>query len=174
METIRCESLVKPYAQSTEGSFLPNGGLVYEVDPVKASFRILKHGLWAADGLWIDQVAGLLYVGQLFARSVWVYDLVRGVDLGVQLKGLPSGLLDDFTLSSDRQSILGCDWLNGSIVSFPAYQSATDVRVVATGLGHPTSARLGSGPGFDGSLIVTEGSGLFPAQHASRVFKVEL
>ncbi len=147
---------------------------MYEIDPGKATFRILKRGLWAADGLWIDQVAGLLYVGQLFARSVWVYDLARGVDLGVQLKGLPSGLLDDFCLSSDRQSIFGCDWLNGSIVSFPAYQSAAGVSVVATGLGHPTSARLGSGPGFDGSLIVTEGSGLLPAQHASRVFKVEL
>ncbi len=82
---------------------------------------------------------------------------------------------------------------NGTIVAFPAAADAAiatapasppameprvsaptlEPGVVATGFGHPTSARWGMGPGLDGSLFVTQGDGLWPAQHNDRVYRVD-
>ena len=70
---------------SSEGNFLPGGGAVFEVDPSVAwggNARVLVDGLFASDGLWIDQAAGTLYVGLLFTAEVFAYDLLRNGILG--------------------------------------------------------------------------------------------
>ena len=163
---------------SSEGNFLPGGGTVFVVDPVTGNSTVLKSDLWAADGLWIDQVKHILYVGQLFSANLWAYDLAAGKEIGI-LAGLPSGLLDDFCLSNitTGDAIIGCDWSAGSLYNIPLNTNGGAggaPTVLVQGLGHVTSVRWGTGPGFAGSLFATEGDGLFSWQHADRVYKIDL
>jgi hypothetical protein len=82
---------------STEADFLPGQGAVYSVDPSQpwgGPARVLATDLWAADGLWIDQDQGVLFVGLLFSAEVWVYSIRDLAVLGTYaaLKRAAAGL----------------------------------------------------------------------------------
>lgn len=161
---------------SSEGNFLPGNGAVYEVDIASGSVVPLTTSLWGCDGLWIDQTEGLLYVGELFEGFVYVWNLAyRPPKLVGKLPGLhgSSGqVLDDFCLSQDGTSIIGCAWTEGAIYKFPAYNAsgASPTLVVAPGiLRHPTSARW-NGPS---SLFVSEGSSLGPDSSIDRIWRFD-
>jgi sugar lactone lactonase YvrE len=57
-------------------------GEVFEVNVTSGSVRSIKSGLWAADGLWIDERYSMLYVGELFSSKLWAYDLIARKDRG--------------------------------------------------------------------------------------------
>lgn len=154
---------------STEGNFLPNTGQVWRIDAESGALTTLSDGkLWAADGLWISS-SGVLYVGQLFARSLWRYEIATGASSIVS--GPASGWLDDFTLdewsggglfngANFEQSRIDRWWVNGTLAP-PA---------VASGIKTPTSCRFGPGtPSFPAtSLYISEGGGLFPSSPKER------
>jgi len=129
-------------------------------------------GLWAADGLWIDQSKHILYVGELFNARLWAYDLTTGQAVGFS-SGLNSGWLDDFTLSPDDTHVYGANYKEGTIDLFPLQATSPQARSIAQGLTNPTSARFGVGPGFAAtSLFVSEGGGLLPVQKDRRVWEL--
>jgi hypothetical protein len=83
------------------------------------------------------------------------------------LPGFPDSLLDDFCLTPDGASVVGCDWSGDAIMLFPALPTngTAAPRVLvpkAAGLHHPTSARWGqdhkaTDPFPATSLFVSEG-----------------
>jgi len=148
---------------SSEGNFEPGTGSVYEIDPATGAVVTLTTKMWAADGLWIDQDRHLLYVGQLFSATVFVWNLTGTPEFIGELSGF-GGFLDDFTLAKDGTVIAGCDWSGNKIIQFnavPTNGTVSPVVVVGDGVVHPTSARWGLGPAGDPfaatSLFVTEG-----------------
>eukprot|EP01094_Clydonella_sp_ATCC50884_P016568 TRINITY_DN2750_c0_g1_i3.p1 TRINITY_DN2750_c0_g1~~TRINITY_DN2750_c0_g1_i3.p1 ORF type:complete len:371 (-),score=120.59 TRINITY_DN2750_c0_g1_i3:947-1984(-) len=142
---------------ASEGNFLPGTGVVYRVDPKYRNVVVVGEGLWAADGLFIDQERHLLYVGQLPLANLWVYDLSaqRAIGFIDGLQGF-TALLDDFTLASRGTAVLGCDWSGNKVVEFAALNSTVptrDLLPAAAGIRRPTSARFGP----DRLLYVSEG-----------------
>ncbi len=93
---------------ATEGNWLPGTGVVYEVDPASGAVQVLRSGLWAADGLWIDQSTRRLYVTQLIQGNVWVYDLQNRVDLGFVHGGMPASFFPSRLLASSMLWCGGC------------------------------------------------------------------
>jgi WD40 repeat protein len=102
---------------TSEGNFEPGTGVVYEVDPRTHTATLILQGLWAADGLWLDQERHLLYVGLLFTSEVIVWDITSRSILRTIPKGIP-GLLDDFCLDHTGDSIIGAAWTDNSIVMY--------------------------------------------------------
>lgn len=164
---------------STEGTFLPGSGAVYEIDPSarpwggKAS--VLVERLAPADGLWIDEGRAILYVGLLPSSKVWTYNLTSRAVLGIfgGLKHFGCELLlcamDDFTLDPDNTSVIvAAAWTDDSVRIFPAFSSAAGFgqRTLLEGVQRPTSVRWGSG--FGGfavtSLFISEGGSLGDAK----------
>jgi len=158
---------------ATEGNFLPGTGRVFEIDPSNGfSVSILKDEMWAADGLFIDQLRHILYVGELFTGKVWAYDLAARAEIG-WLDGLGGPGLDDFCLNLDGTSFFGCQWFSGEIDVFPVNASSPSPSVYVASLNNPTSVRWGVGPGFSNtSLFVTEGGGVFPFETNFRVLEL--
>jgi len=158
---------------ASEGNFLPGDGEVFEVNVTAGTFRSLKAGLWAADGLWIDEETDMLYVGELFNGSMWAYDLYNDIEVGY-FSTLPTfDLLDDFCLSKDGSYFIGANFLKGSIDAFPANNTGKGHSTpLVSGLQTPTSVRWGSGPGFNpSSLFITEGGGVISLQKNRRVLE---
>ena len=102
---------------TSEGNFEPGTGVVYEVDPRTHTAVLILQGLWAADGLWLDQERHLLYVGLLFTSEVIVWDIASRSILRTIPKGIP-GLLDDFCLDHSGGAIIGAAWTDDSIVMY--------------------------------------------------------
>jgi hypothetical protein len=126
----------------------------------------------AADGLFIDQAQHLLYVGQLFSATVFVWNIDPTLPtpkfIGI-LPGLSeaASYLDDFTLAFNGSAVVGCDWTLSKLVKFPALLTNDTFKPVVlvdatAGIHTPTSARWGedahsSDPFPSSSLFVTEG-----------------
>ena len=160
---------------STEGTFLPGSGAVYEIDPSVRPWggaaSVLVDRLAPADGLWIDQARALLYVGLLPSSNVWTYNLTARRALGT-FKGLKhSGCklllcaMDDFTLDPDNTSVVvGAAWTDDSVRSFPTFSPTAGFgqRTLLKGVQRPTSVRWGSGVGgfAASSLFISEGGSL--------------
>ena len=160
---------------STEGTFLPGSGAVYEIDPSVRPWggaaSVLVDRLAPADGLWIDQARALLYVGLLPSSNVWTYNLTARRALGTfgGLKHSGCKLLlcamDDFTLDPDNTSVVvGAAWTDDSVRSFPTFSPTAGFgqRTLLKGVQRPTSVRWGSGVGgfAASSLFISEGGSL--------------
>jgi sugar lactone lactonase YvrE len=102
---------------TSEGNFEPGTGVVYEIDPRRHTATLILQGLWAADGLWLDQSRHLLYVGLLFTSEVIVWDIASRSILHTIPKAIP-GLLDDFCLDHSGEAIIAAAWTDNSIVMF--------------------------------------------------------
>jgi hypothetical protein len=102
---------------TSEGNFEPGTGVVYEIDPRTHTATVILQGLWAADGLWLDQGRNLLYVGLLFTSEVLVWDIASRSVLRTIPKAIP-GLLDDFCLDHSGGAIIAAAWTDDSIVMF--------------------------------------------------------
>lgn len=102
---------------TSEGNFEPGTGVVYEVDPRSHTATVILQGLWAADGLWLDQQRHLLYIGLLFTSEVIVWDIASRSVLRTIPKHIP-GLLDDFCLDHTGDCIIGAAWTDDSIVMY--------------------------------------------------------
>jgi hypothetical protein len=149
-----------------EGTFAPGTGSVYEIEAVSGKVTPLTTSMWAADGLWIDQQRHLLYVGQLFSATVFVWSLAPQVSFVGVLKGFKGGFLDDFTLTdTNNTAIAGCDWTGNKIMRFnavPTNGTITPTPIVSATIQRPTSARWGydqarTAPFPAASLFVSEG-----------------
>jgi sugar lactone lactonase YvrE len=173
---------------ASEGAFTPGTGSVYEIDPESGEVTVISSQLWAADGLWIDQHRGLLYVGQCSNSKMFVWSIDApgaAVSLGELSNGLgDAAFMDDFTLGRNGTSIVAASWTNSEIVEFPSFHTNNtfpiSVLVGKSGLRHPTSARWGEsaeGPFPDTALFITEGFAedyLFPTKdHTSRLLRVD-
>lgn len=96
--------------------------------------------LWAADGLWIDQEHHLLYVGQLFTATVFVWNITSATVLIGEIPGFKPGFMDDFTLGKNNGgSIIGCDWTGDKLMEFSTNGSSVAPTIlVGSGVVHPT------------------------------------
>lgn len=128
----------------------------------------------SANGAWLDTQKKLLYIGELFSKTVHVFNVTEGSDcaiLGVfpALSELGRGhLLDDITLESVSNPVLhstilyGADYSGKSVRRFSLDGLESSVVAPPPGVEffEVTSVRRGKGPGFDsGSLYVSEGGG---------------
>lgn len=155
---------------------MKKGGSLYAIDPRSGTVDTISDSLWAADGLWIDQSEGFLYVGQLFEGTVVVYDIntyppiqretLRGINGGSPGSLSYHGFIDDFTVTYDGYTIVACNWIDNTIVTFPSSSTTSSDKgvhnVVTHGVTRPTSARFGYDVKANGafpatSLFVTEG-----------------
>lgn len=159
---------------STEGNFLPDEGEVYRVDPQTGEVHILMTDLWSSDGMDIDPVRNILYVGEVLTGWVWMYDLTSDQDLGRfrAMYGRKKQWLDDFVLSDDGSKIFGADFGRGDLVVFEVGTPDT-LQVLAQGYTSPTSVDWGRGPGFHTtSLYLTEGGGMAETVTNRRVIEI--
>lgn len=136
------------------------------------------------DGLWIDQRAQLLYIGNLYNAKFLVFSLpdhgFLGVYDGIHDLGCAEVLciMDDFTLDGTGPTarIVATVWTNGSIVTMPVMSNVTgqEEHTLVTGLFHPTSARWGSGLGgfSNTSLFISEGGGFSANDTQSKLLEV--
>jgi sugar lactone lactonase YvrE len=128
----------------------------------------------SANGAWLDSQNKLLYIGELFSKTVHIFNVTEGGDcasLGVYsaLSELGRGhLLDDITLESTSNPILhstilyGADYSGKSVrrFSLDGLESSVVAPPPEVEFFEVTSVRRGKGPGFDsGSLYVSEGGG---------------
>jgi sugar lactone lactonase YvrE len=90
---------------------------VYEIDPLNHTATVILEGLWAADGLWLDQDRHLLYVGLLFTSEVIVWNISSRSVVQTIPKHIP-GLLDDFCLDHSGGAIIGAAWTDDSVVMY--------------------------------------------------------
>jgi len=174
---------------STEGTFLPGSGAVYEIDPSRpwgGQASVVATNILPADGLWIDQDRALLYVGLLPSAEVWTYNLtaraVVGTFPGLKHAGCELLLcaMDDFTLDPANSSVIvAATWTDNSVRSFPAFspEAGFEERLLLEGVvERPTSVRWGSGfGGFAAtSLFISEGGSLGnPNETAYRILEWE-
>ena len=137
--------------------------------------------LWGADGLWLDEAASVLYVGELFTGKVWSLSLPSETPLGVvaSIAGLEwITLLDDFTLSAggSGDQLVAANWGNSSVtVTSLGSSSPSNASTMLAGLNNPTSARWGprnSSVFASSSLFVSEGKNLFAWQHDCRILEI--
>lgn len=137
--------------------------------------------LWGADGLWLDETASVLYVGELFTGKIWGLSLPSETPLGVvaSIAGLQwLTLLDDFTLSSagDGAQVIAANWGNSSLtVTSLGSSSPSNAYTMLAGLNNPTSARwgpAGSSVFASSSLFVSEGKSLSTSQHECRILEI--
>lgn len=133
-----------------------------------------------ADGLWIDEYSSTLFVGELLTGQVWALSLPSHEPLGVvaSIKGLSATpLLDDFTLSQDRGSVVAASWGNSSVVATGlGSDKPLNARTLLAGLNNPTSVRWGpakSAHWSSTSLFVSEGRNVFPWQHDCRILEIK-
>ena len=172
---IRIHEVTGVLYTSTEGTFMPGSGAVYEIDPSVRPWggqaTALADHLAPADGLWIDQARALLYVGLLPSGKVWTYNLRSGEVVGTfsGLKHFGCELLlcamDDFTLHPDNTSlVVAAAWTDDSVRVFPTFspEAGFQQRTVLKGIKRPTSVRWGSGFGgfASTSLFISEGGSL--------------
>lgn len=119
-------------------------------------------------------------MGELLTGQVWALSLPSHEPLGVvaSIKGLSATpLLDDFTLSQDRGSIVAASWGNSSIIATGlGSDKPLNPRTILDGLNNPTSARWGpqKSPHWSStSLFVSEGKNVFPWQHDCRILEIK-
>ena len=161
---------------TTEGSFIPGRGEVYEIEPETGSVWTVMTGLWAPDGAAIDLDGQLLYVGEVVSGKIWTYDLAtqetQGYFQGVI--GKRGQWLDDFCISDDGSALYGADFARRTAIRVPIGEEASGRPDVLGRLDYPTtSAAFGSGPGFRStSLYVTEGGGIAESTTDRRVVEI--
>jgi hypothetical protein len=171
---------------TAEGDEVGSKGFVTAYDLAKGTYTFVTTNLTGADGAWLDENAGLLFVGQLVTKRIWVYDVVRREEVGL-FEGLHSlsplaHLLDDFTLLNGTSSslgstvIAGADWLGKQVLLFPIDASAAP-RVLPPPSGitlhQPTSVRYGKGKGWSStSLYISEGGGILASQTNRRIIEM--
>jgi hypothetical protein len=149
---------------ASEGNFTRGTGSVFQVNPDTGVVTAITRTMWAADGLWIDQPRSLLYVGQLFTATVFVWDISSTPKFVGTLPGF-KGFLDDFTLYQNGERIVGCDWDGDKLMVFPSLPTNgtfSSFALVDSGIVHPTSARWGEDTSLKSAfpstaLFVTEG-----------------
>jgi hypothetical protein len=119
---------------STEGTFLPGSGAVYEINPSVRPWggqaKVIGQGLEPADGLWIDQALATLYVGLLPSSKVWTYNLTSRTVLGT-FGGLEHNdcelllcAMDDFTLDRQNSSVIVVRRLFSDMIQDATFQAA--------------------------------------------------
>eukprot|EP01129_Flabellula_baltica_P015963 TRINITY_DN8309_c0_g1_i1.p1 TRINITY_DN8309_c0_g1~~TRINITY_DN8309_c0_g1_i1.p1 ORF type:complete len:294 (-),score=49.62 TRINITY_DN8309_c0_g1_i1:27-908(-) len=157
----------------SEGSFLPGNGLVYVVDVTFGTVSV-AFKQFAADGAFIDQERGILYVSQVVGSKMISYDILAEKIIHEWYPDHVT-MIDDFCLSPDGSVIYAADFWKGNIASFKA-DGTGNTQILVSGLNHPTSVRFGDGGnGFNStSLFVTEGGGLFKSTTNRRVLEIPI
>eukprot|EP01006_Ploeotia_vitrea_P050167 TRINITY_DN67420_c8_g8_i3.p1 TRINITY_DN67420_c8_g8~~TRINITY_DN67420_c8_g8_i3.p1 ORF type:complete len:343 (-),score=28.20 TRINITY_DN67420_c8_g8_i3:468-1469(-) len=158
-----------------EGNELPNGGVVYEINPRLGTVRTVTHKLWSADGLWIDQDRAILYVGEMLDSKIWAFNLTSQEPI-YQSSRHHVSIIDDLTVSAHGQDIIVANWAHNRVVAFHANEPKSSAYAVgAGGFHHPTSVRFGiAGTGFPAtSLYVSEGCGLGKKVTTCRILEVQ-
>lgn len=177
---------------TTEGS-VTDPGKVVAVNLKTGTETVVQPDVKGADGAWLDVASGLLFVGELFTKKIWVLNVTvpdAVVPLGHYV-GLGDALghkdmLDDITLMSPGQVaspiedtvLLGCDWTGKSIKSFKLNGGDVTSLPLPAGVDsiyQPTSVRWGKGPGFcPNSVYFTEGGGVTKKQTSRRVLQIQM
>jgi len=145
-----------------EGDFLPGKGVVYMVDIQKNQTTVAADGLEAADGCYIDQERGLLYISEVVIGRVICFQIESDNSLTEinRFFAPDMTMLDDMTLSADGSQIYAADYSAGNVVVFNADGTSTTGYWLMSDLVNPTSVRFESGMGFNSSCVyVTEGGG---------------
>ena len=149
---------------TTEGDFVPERGAVYEIDPLTYTYSVVMTEIFGADGAAIDVEGRRLYVGEVLSGIIHIYDLEAGeiIDSFQGLHGRRLQFLDDFELSIDKQSIIGADFMRGTVVRIPI---GVDLRgqpeVVLDGFTAPTTVVRGEAPFWDDTSLFVSGGGGF-------------
>jgi sugar lactone lactonase YvrE len=156
---------------TTEGNFLPHAGEVYCVD-LNNNYQVTTAmtKLFAADGAYIDQTTGMLYVSQVLGSTVLVYDIANEKQVrSFHADGIT--MLDDYTLSANGSTITGADFWTGNIATISTVDGK-GFKLVGSGFKYPTSARFG-GKGFnETSLFITEGGSIFKSTTDRCVYEI--
>ena len=149
---------------------------------------LIKDQIPGADGTWFDTKSKSLYIGELDAKKIMVFDCSSGLAKYVgEYAGLSNELtklhmIDDLTVFStssnqDQTIILGADSTGRSIAKFSLDGTQYTAIVLPEGedLQCPTSVRWGKGPGFDPrSIYVTEGGGATRRVTNRRVVQIKM
>ena len=151
---------------TNEGSDLPTHGWIYAMNSVYQEGVIynstIVQDVYSADGCEIDQANNLLYVSSVDEGIVNIFNINPSTgELSFKNKyKAPTVWLDDFTLTSDGNTIFGADYFNKTVVSFDALTGANKVIQFETPFS-PTSVRFGVSPNFNStSFYVSLGGGL--------------
>lgn len=181
---------------ASEGEFIPTEGVVFSMNmtgvvgnstPQAAPVRF-DFGLTAADGLWVDNDARILYVSEVLNATVRRYDLTHATPQGGRAALISTYeapgmiMLDDFSVATDlctsgTATMFGADFWAGKVIAFPADGSSGNTSTeLVSGLYNPTSVRPGRGAGFDDgrTLFISEGGGIDVFMNNRRLWKLSL
>ena len=177
------------YTDEGTGHDTPEGGTLRSYNLKTGEEKIAAY-IPSADGAWLDERSGKLYVGELVSKRVHVYSIN---DTGITLDNIYTGLseavsklnlMDDLTLDKSGTNsvnmsstvLFGADWTGKAIFKFSL--DGSSVSKVDTGsiaLYEPTSVRYGFGPGYrSSSIYVTEGGGATPHVVNRRVVEIKI
>jgi len=168
----------------------PSGGTLTAYDVESKKFTLIKDGMDAADGLWIDLNNNKLYVGLVMKKNIVVFDTTDNslIDTFQGLSSLSAlNQIDDLTLYTTTDTanltntrIVAADWLHKDIKVFDLAGTNiesfnVDASTGAHKLYEPTSVRWGKGNGFDeNSIYVTEGGGIESDGTSRRVIQITM
>lgn len=185
-------ALISSPTRSTllEGEFIPGNGVVFSMNMtgvVNVSIPALyDHGLTAADGLWVDTSARLLYVSEVLNATVRRYNISHASPTGGRAEWINSykapgmEMLDDFSVSTElcqsrTATMFGADFWAGKVIAFAADGSNQTSVELVSGLYSPTSVR--PGPLSDEgrrTLYISEGGGFDVFMNNRRLWKLTL
>lgn len=178
---------------ATEGEFIPTNGFVYSMNmsgvlnspSAQSAPAVFDFGLTAADGLWVDGDARLLYVSEVLNATIRRYNLTNAAPNGGRAALINSyhapglDMLDDFSVTasfcqSGTSTMFGADFWAGKVFAFSADGSRVNATELVSGLYSPTSVRYATKQDGTRSLFISEGGGIDEFMNNRRLWELTL